>query len=65
MTYKGRLFYWNNSGRANRDYIRRWREQNSHGKYRICCNKALPFRCVCFLPTDCPDHGMICRGTHD
>lgn len=63
--YKGREFYWRNSGRANRDYIYQWRQRNKTGRYRICCMKALPVRCVCFLATDCPEHGTMCQGTHD
>lgn len=32
---------------------------------RGCCDKAIPVFCVCRLKTLCPDHGHICRGTHD
>lgn len=63
--YKGREFYWRNGSRAQRQYIHDWRQRNKTGRYSICCMKALPVRCVCFISTDCPDHGGICQGTHD
>jgi hypothetical protein len=30
-----------------------------------CCEKAQACHCVCTFSTNCPDHGRICRGTHD
>lgn len=39
-----------------------WRAKNS--KY-MCCDKAIPRNCVCFISTDCIEHGYNCYGTHD
>ncbi len=65
-TYKGKLFYYMNTGRKNRQFLREWRELHLRpGKYRICCNKAVPMRCCCFVSTLCPDHKHQCHGTHD
>lgn len=30
-----------------------------------CCSEARYRACVCFRSTWCPEHGTICRGTHD
>lgn len=31
----------------------------------VCCDKAVPFDCVCMYSFWCPDHGEHHFGTHD
>jgi len=30
-----------------------------------CCDQAARRSCVCRLSVECPDHGVICIGSHD
>ena len=30
-----------------------------------CCDKAKLAHCGCYISTDCPEHGVRCRGSHD
>ncbi len=36
-----------------------WRSQ------RTCCADAVIIPCVCRLSVRCPQHGVICAGSHD
>lgn len=58
FTYEGRKEYLVNQ---NFDF-NHWRE--AYKEY-MCCEKAIPSPCVCFVCIFCPDHGKRCHGSHD
>ncbi len=58
LTYKGKRALLEHQGF---DFAK-WTA--SH-KSTVCCEKAIPVFCVCYLSYTCPDHGGRCHGTHD